>query len=253
MVPDDKKEKKSNDTLDSENLKDFLKLRTEVLKIMASLPRLRIILLLLMFRKLSLSKLSKLLGRTKSTISHHLKKLSDLGIIITTTKDARGSIDAKVYELIPGFLEKFNLDFDELEKMDKLKRKEILHLAILNDKWQFEVIKSLYEQSVLYYDAIDDINIKSKLDSIEDFKNLHFKTPIQYDFWFLSEEGRKAYEKLTLEFKSKMKKIIEEEDKTKKLIERPYLILHSFFPLKEIAEYDSEKKQFTKFFKALES
>jgi DNA-binding MarR family transcriptional regulator len=205
-----------------------------------------------MFRKLSLSKLSKLLGRTKSTISHHLKKLSDLGIIITTTKDARGSIDAKVYELIPGFLEKFVLNFEELQKLDDDTREDILHFAILNDKWQFEVIKSLYEQSVLYYDAINDIHSDSKFQTLKEFQNLHFKTPINYDFWFLSEEGRKAYEELAEEFRTKMRKIIENEDKDKKLIQRPYFVLHSFFPLKEIAKYDSEKKQFTKFFKALE-
>jgi DNA-binding transcriptional ArsR family regulator len=265
----------SNDKPEKINL-DYLKLRIEVLKLMSSLPRLRIILLLIIFRRLSLSKLNRLLGRTKSTITHHLKFLDELGIITTTKENGRGSIDAKVYELVPGFLDKFTFNLDQLISYDlePEKKKELFHYAVLNDKWIFEAIKSIYEQSILYYDAIDYRNMRKELnkkfefanqehvenntqlqkdlESFEEFQKYHFQTPINYEFWFLSEKGRKKYDELFKKFKSELKGIIEQENKEENEVIRPYLILHSFFPMREIAEYDSEKNEFRKFFEALE-
>ncbi len=88
-------------------LEKVLKLRSNTLELMFSNTRLRMVLLLLIHRRLSLSKLSTLLGRSKSTVSHHLKKLDDLNILKVSRRDARGSIDAKVYELTSRFLEKY--------------------------------------------------------------------------------------------------------------------------------------------------
>ena len=81
------------------------------MKLMSSLTRFRILLLLLIYPKISLSEFSKLLSRTKSTIHHHLKKFDDLGILKTSRKSVPSYIDAKIYKLKPDFLKIINLNY----------------------------------------------------------------------------------------------------------------------------------------------
>ncbi len=235
--------------MSSDNSNSDLRLRIEVLKLMDNITRLRIILAILIFRKISLTKLSELLGRAKSTITHHIKKLETLGVIKSTRKEARGSIDAKFYELIPGFLEK-----SSIEQQQNITRKKNNHFseAISNDILFFKVIKILFEQVILYYEAIFNKNKKSQAKSFNEFQDSHFKIPLEYDFWFLSENGYKAYIEMNEMYKSELKEIIRKENIEKKDSVRPYLVLNTFFPLLQIIEYDSELKEFRKFFQALE-
>ncbi|MFX1569315.1 MAG: ArsR family transcriptional regulator [Promethearchaeota archaeon] len=219
-----------------------LRQRIETLKLMESLTRLRLILALLIFRKLSLTELSNLLGRVKSTLTHHIKKLEQLQIIKSTRKEARGSIDAKVYELIPGFLERLHIDSDKIGL-------DLSNEIILNDLQFFKVIKVMYEQVILYYEAVSK---QKKTKSFKDFRQDHFKSPISYNYWFLSENAHIKYEKLVDEFGNRLKKIIAEDNLKNPEAIRPFLVLHTFFPLKQIIEYDSELNEFRKFFQALE-
>ena len=219
-----------------------LKQRIETLKLMEGLTRLRIILALLIFRKLSLTELSSLLGRVKSTLTHHIKKLEYLQIIKSTRKEARGSIDAKVYELIPGFLEHLHIDSDKIGT-------DIPNEIILSDLQFFKIIKLIYEQVILYYEAVSK---QKKTKSYKDFRQKHFKSPIMYKYWFLSDNARIKYEKLMDEFDNQLKEIIKDDNLKNPEVVRPYLVFHTFFPLKQIIEYDSELNEFRKFFQALE-
>ena len=219
-----------------------LKQRIETLKLMESLTRLRIILALLIFRRLSLTELSNLLGRVKSTLTHHIKKLEHLEIIKSTRKEARGSIDAKVYELIPGFLERIHIDSDK-------NRLDLSNEIIQNDLQFFKIIKVLYDQAILYYEAVSK---QKKTKSFKDFRQDHFKSPIIYKYWFLSDEARAKYEDLMEEFDNRLKEIIAEDNLKNSEAIRPFLLLLTFFPLQQIIEYDSELNEFRKFFQALE-
>ena len=219
-----------------------LKQRIETLKLMESLTRLRIILALLIFRRLSLTELSNLLGRVKSTLTHHIKKLEHLEIIKSTRKEARGSIDAKVYELIPGFLERIHIDSDK-------NRLDLSNEIIQNDLQFFKIIKVLYDQAILYYEAVSK---QKKTKSFKDFRQDHFKSPIIYKYWFLSDEARAKYEDLMEEFDNRLKKVIAEDNLKNSEAIRPFLLLLTFFPLQQIIEYDSELNEFRKFFQALE-
>ena len=216
--------------------------RIETLKLMESLTRLRIILALLIFRRLSLTELSNLLGRVKSTLTHHIKKLEHLEIIKSTRKEARGSIDAKVYELIPGFLERIHIDSDK-------NRLDLSNEIIQNDLQFFKVIKVIFEQAILYYEAVSK---QKKTKSFKDFSQDHFKSPISYKYWFLSDEAKIKYEDLMEEFDNRLKKVIAEDNLKNPEAIRPFLLLHTFFPLRQIIEYDSELNEFRKFFQALE-
>lgn len=222
--------------------------RIEVLKLMDNITRLRIILSILIFKKISLTNLSELLGRAKSTITHHIKKLENLGVIKSTRKEARGSIDAKVYELIPGFLQKipFGKQYLKGELNDDFTE------SVSNDLLFFKIIKLLFEQVILYYEAISIKNIKSKPKSFKEFQNSHFKLPLNYDFWFLSEKAYEEYKDLHERFRIELKKIISKESLEDNDSIRPFLVLNTFFPLLQIIEYDSELKEFREFYQALE-
>jgi DNA-binding transcriptional ArsR family regulator len=219
--------------------------RIEILALMESLTRLRIILALLIFRKVSLAELSNLLGRAKSTLTHHIKKLENYDIIKSTRKDARGSIDAKVYELIPGFLERLKID-----PVIERENQDLFDDAIQNDLHFFKVIKVIYDQAIQYYEAVSNKN--KKLRSMQDFHQNHFKTSIDYKYWLLSEDVCKKYQELRKKFDKQFKEIIAEDNAKNPDAIRPYLVLNTFFPLMQIIEYDSELNEFRKFFQALE-
>lgn len=238
--------------MDQNYSKKNLKLRIEVLRLMESLTRLRIILSLLIFKKVSLTKLSQLLGRAKSTITHHMGILDNLGLIKSTRKEARGSIDAKIYELSPNFLEKLYLETDKITLSKPSKDREVLNDVMLNDMLFFKIIKILFEQAILYYEGLISKSMKFKPKIYKDFQDKHFKTLINYDFWFLSEKGREFYEERITKFKKELEDIIHQENLESKEVIRPYLVLNTFFPLLQIIEYDSELKEFRKFFQALE-
>lgn len=233
------------------DLKKDLTPRIEILRLMDNLPRLRIILALIIFRKISLTKLSDLLGRAKSTITHHIKKLENLGIIKVTRREARGSIDANVYELIPEFLDIISSKFEESVIEKHLYDKNLKDI-ISNDILFLKILKILNEQVILYYDAILRKNIKSKPKSFKEFQDSHFKIPLSYDYLFLSEQGREKYEDLYKKFYEDLKEIIKKENMEKGENTRPYLIVSVFYPILQLIEYDSELKEFRKFFQALE-
>jgi len=233
------------------DLKKDLTPSIEILRLMDNLPRLRIILALIIFRKISLTKLSDLLGRAKSTITHHIKKLENLGIIKVTRREARGSIDANVYELIPEFLDIISSKFEESVIEKHLYDKNLKDI-ISNDILFLKILKILNEQVILYYDAILRKNIKSKTKSFKEFQDSHFKIPLSYDYLFLSEQGREKYENLYKKFYEDLKEIIKKENMEKGENIRPYLIVNVFYPILQLIEYDSELKEFRKFFQALE-
>ena len=222
--------------------------KIEVLKLMDNITRLRIILSILIFNKISLTNLSELLGRAKSTITHHIKKLENLGVIKSTRKEARGSIDAKVYELIPGFLQKIS----DRKQSFKGELIDDFTEVVSNDLLFFKVIKLLFEQVILYYEAISNKKIKSKPKSFKDFQNSYFKLPLNYDFWFLSEKAYKEYKDLYKNFKIELKKIISNENLENNDSIRPFFVLNTFIPLLQLIEYDSELKEFRKFYQALD-
>ena len=238
--------------MDQNYSKKNLKRRIEVLGLMESLTRLRIILSLLMFKKVSLTKLSKLLGRAKSTITHHMEILDNLGLITSTRKDARGSIDAKVYELSPKFLEKLYLETDKITLFKLSKDRDVLNDIMLSDMLFFKIIKILFDQAILYYDGIISKDMKVKPNIFKDFQDKHFKNQINYDFWLLSEKGREIYEDRIKKIKKELDNITHQENLESKEVVRPYLVLNTFFPLLQMIEYDSELKEFRKFFQTLE-
>lgn len=229
-----------------------LKKRSEVLELINSVPRLRIILLLIIYGKLSLTKLSNLLGRTKSTASHHLKKLDQINILKTSTKDSRGSIDAKVYELIKEFNPFETLNIAEIELLRDDLKSQILNLSLENNVRLLKVLKLLYNQVELYYDALESEKPKKAEDTLKQVKKEYLKSPFKYNLWFVSDQTLEKYQELFNEFKEKLDQLIQTEIDENRDVLRSNLIIHNLFPIQEIIKYDPDTEHFMEFFKALE-
>ncbi|MBD3215946.1 MAG: ArsR family transcriptional regulator [Candidatus Lokiarchaeota archaeon] len=234
------------------NLINTLKTRSDILELIDSIPRLRIILLLIIYDKLSLTKLSNLLGRTKSTASHHLKKLDHLDILKISTKDSRGSIDAKVFELIEDFNPFETLNMEDVELLRDDLKDRILNLSLENNVKLLKVLKLLYEQIELYYHALESERPKQAQESLRKVKKEYLKSPFKYNIWFVSDNTLEKYKTLFKEFKGKLENLIQEELESDENTVRSNLIIHNLFPIQEIIKYDPETEHFLEFFKALE-
>ena len=221
---------------DSKPLTDKYKQRIHTLSLLNDLTRLRLILLLIVFRKLSLTELSSLLGRVKSTTSHHLKKFSD--IIKVSTKKERGTTDSNIYELVPDFLEKLSVNFEDLEKLQKEENKQLFHYIIQNDITFFQLIINIFDLINQIYKFIDDSSSIEKSDSEIKSQDVYLDNRIKYNAWFLTEEGKKSYEKLIKDFNLKMLDIIEEDEKSRNKEPRSYLALNTFIPLEKMIQFD---------------
>lgn len=221
---------------DSKTQIDKYKRRIHTLTLLNDLTRLRLILLLIVFRKLSLTELSTLLGRVKSTTSHHLKKFSD--IIKISTEKQRGKTDSNIYELVPDFLEKLSVNSEDLRKIKKEENIPLFHNVIQNDIKFFELIVSIFDLINQIYKFIDDSRSMEKSDSGIKSQNVYLDNRIKYNAWFLTEKGKESYDKLIKEFNQKMREIIEQDERNLEKDPRSYLALNTFIPLEKIIQFD---------------
>ena len=221
---------------DSKKLIDKYKRRIDTLSFLSDLTRLRLILLLIVFRKLSLTGLSTLLGRVKSTTYHHLKKFSE--VLEKSTKKERGTTDSNIYELVPNFLEKLSVNVEDLKNIQKEDNKHLFHYVIQNDIKIIELIISIFDLIKQTYKFIDESSSKVKSESNINSQDIYLGNRIRYNAWFLTEEGKQSYEKLIKEFNQKMLEIVEKDEKAQNIDPRSYLILNTFIPLEKIIRFD---------------
>ncbi|TXT62756.1 MAG: hypothetical protein BAJALOKI1v1_860005 [Promethearchaeota archaeon] len=240
-----------DEELNAEALITNLELWSKITELMDSNSVLRIIFLLLMYKKLSLRELSDILGRTKATISHHLSKIKDINLLTITTEDARGSIDAHIYSLRPEFYDMLNYDFTKLKRFKAEELKKIFRYNILKDKGNFKVFKSLLDRANQFYEDFEQFKSEKEEVSFDEIKKFYFNNLINYKIWFLSEEGREKLEKINEEYQKQIENILK-EDKEKKgkkeKSDKSFLLLNFVIPLKNLIEYDQKDKQFLQFF-----
>jgi DNA-binding MarR family transcriptional regulator len=205
--------KKSKLTLEFTKLEKIIDKKTEIVSLLKNTTRLRLILILLIFKKLSLTRLSNLLGRTKAAVSRHLKKFEQLGFIITTRRKARGSIDAKIYELKPSFIKIISIvskDFLSFQEKNKLRT---MNYALKNEIQFYELFKSILEHITLYYRAINDYIMKTKLESSDALKGFDINNLMDNQILVLTEKQKKEYDNLMIEFQEKLTEIISNKKK----------------------------------------
>ncbi|MBD3196239.1 MAG: hypothetical protein GF317_14370 [Candidatus Lokiarchaeota archaeon] len=229
-----------------------LRLKVEVMKLLNTVSCLRIMLILLVYGKQSLAQLKEKIGRSKATITHHMKKFEDLGIIKTSRMDARGSIDAKAYEIIPDFKNLISLDMEDIKLLSAKEQKEVLTFLVIRDKWLFEILRNVFQLSSLYYEGLIEDFLKFKITNFDVFKKNYMENLPKCDLLFLDENSKKKYEDLWVKFREDMKNVLDARENNDKNPARPYFMVNSLIPLEEILQFDPETTKFIRFFKVFD-
>ncbi len=245
-------EEKNKDELKFEDMLNDLKIQTEIFKFMNNITRFRIISFLLISPRISLSNLHKKLARSKSTVTHHLEKIESSNILKTSTTSAQGSIDAKIYELIPKLILLNSFNPKELKKL-KLNEKTKLILQVLSrDNALFEVLRYILEEATLINKGIEKTLTEDKI-LMDESSELSLDNLIDYNILLLSKNQYKKYLDLYSKFMNEVKEVIKQGSNDKENEEKPHLVLHSKIKLEDLAKFDKEKDSFRKFFNALDN
>ncbi len=245
---------KKNDEMDDKELKAIinqLKEDIEILELMNGDTPLRIILFLLIFSEVSLTKMSSLVGKVKSTITHHLKKLDKNKLLEVTEKDARGSIDSKIFSLKKNFLQNTALDPNRLKNLKEEDLKQIIQYLMVKNSLFLKTMSQIFERASKFYQDFNALTSTIEKGSFDDYLKLFFYNLFEYELCFLDEKSYKEYEEITKQFKEQLREIIKKNHEESDVIEKPYLLFHSLFPIEKLTKYDAESKKMLKFFDSL--
>ncbi|MHA2038777.1 MAG: winged helix-turn-helix domain-containing protein [Promethearchaeota archaeon] len=193
--------------------------------------------LLLMYPELSFTDLSKKMGRSKSTIHPHLKKLEEVGIVYVAREEHRGGNPAKYYS--------YNRESGRkspVGKIDKSKgvNEDIAQKIITTEKNKMVVLKGVIEMYIKFWDLLganleEAPRIIEKMPSImADYADTRFfLTKEEYELWW------KKYFKLSVEFG----KYLGEESIKNPSSEKSFYFFATFLPLKQIYEKTRFKEE----------
>ncbi|MHA1748287.1 MAG: winged helix-turn-helix domain-containing protein [Promethearchaeota archaeon] len=210
----------------SKNLKEKEAAFIKFIQLLEDTTRMKIFLLFLLYKRLSLTQLSEAIHRTKPAITHQINKFIDIGIIRVIKLPVQGSTTANYYELIGHFFSHAVDREDPSKLIPKKIIKEMEVLQIRAEKEAFKFTSNIYAQIAKIY---EDIEKRAK--KIEE----HFGNNIPPFNLTISPLTRKAiqvYNKEMIKVNSKISKIMNEENK-KDFVERPYIYITTIFPLKE--------------------
>ncbi len=195
---------------------------SSIINVLKSEIRFRIFTLFNLYPELSLTELTDILSRSKSTIHHHLEKLMGAGLIeVSREEKVRGNILKKFFSLKPGYQKMLENTDSSLE----------------------EVNKDMFDFYVTYLNsAIRILKFYKKFfEKLEKEKKgyEHLKEFMQEDdgfstmFFFNKEQFKKAMQ-LYKEFADKLNKIDIEFNGIQ--VEKPYFVFTYGMPLKQVIE-----------------
>ncbi|MFX0094356.1 MAG: ArsR/SmtB family transcription factor [Candidatus Hodarchaeota archaeon] len=205
--------------------------------------RLNILMLLMIYRELSLTQISNLLGKSKSTISRHTRKLIELRLIKSHTKEDEiqaGNIKRKYYAITKDFLQ----DEDEGIVPDLLKSitepNDLLNaiLGICNaQKALFLLVQRITEISRAPFENLSErmLGYSSDLETLGGVLQKLFnssKDLPDVSVAFLNEKQFTKYLGLKLELERGLTEIMKEDNGS----ERPYLVIGLSTPIKNLLE-----------------
>lgn len=207
-----------------------LQLYIELLKLSMNDTRLRGMLLMFINQQVSLTEFSTILGRSKSTILHHLKKFEELGLIKRINKFYQSEFD---------FLSIANLNLQDIENLNIDQTDEIDNLLFNKDLHTLEMIKEIYKQAITTYNYLKQ---EKNSQHLEFWK----KNPIHTDLLLLDDEDLQEFENLKNKFKEylRQKNSTREQNSETSLKKYSYFAVNSIFPVRELTKFDADKKEF---------
>ena len=209
----------------------------DMLKTLNSKSRLRILLFLFIYRKLSLTELSQRLGKTKNTVIYHIKRMVNYGIIQEEDEKIPNSIKPiKVYRLNPDLYKQIFTPFGDLAD---LSNNEIMEYSKNVFQWNsllFETMRGFLKELSDFYSENEP-----NLHNIESTVAFHENHQTPRDLIPLSEQGYKEY---MINYQVMMEKTVnflEKESKCQGELIRPFLAFNVVLPIKTLVERESLK------------
>ncbi|MHA1775915.1 MAG: hypothetical protein DRO88_02760 [Promethearchaeia archaeon] len=210
-----------------------------IVKTLNSKSRLEALLLLFIYRKLSLTRISELMQKSKNTIIYHMKMLREHGLILELNeKEAHSIKPIKYFILHPDFHKKL---YEPFEKLDTASPSEILDYSRTVFKYNillFETIREFLHRLGEFY-AKNQQRIQSEVEAL----NFHQSHQVPRDLIPLSEA---AFQRYLQDYQELMRKTLayidKEQSKSTQLI-HPYLAFNMVFPLKTLFEFRTNKSK----------
>ncbi len=190
-----------------------------ILKLLKNSTRFQIFLLLLQQKSLSHTELSRELGLTKSTISTHMKKMASTGLIRSRKVPAKGSIDAKEYEINNKILTHL---FEPLKSIPNLPLGKKLEM----ENHLFSFVKVVYDHALANYER-----------QSPDYA-------IEQSILFLTQEEYQNFKESSLSWSEVKKGSVSDSS----YLAKTHIVFLSSFPIEDLIE----KKGFKAFQEALE-
>jgi DNA-binding transcriptional ArsR family regulator len=215
----------------------------EMLKTLNSKPRLRILLFLFIYRKLSLTELSERLGKTKNTVIYHIKRMVHYGIIHEEDEKIPNSIKPiKVYRLNSDLYKQIFTPFGDLRD---LSNNEIMEYSKNVFQWNillFETIREFLRELGDFYTQNEP-----SLHDIESTLAFHKNHQTPRDLIPLSEQGYLEYVKNYKELIERTVNFLEKEAEDNEELIRPFLAFNIILPIKTLVDFRTKKGEKRKF------
>ncbi|MFW9878083.1 MAG: winged helix-turn-helix domain-containing protein [Candidatus Thorarchaeota archaeon] len=199
-----------------------------IVEILRSKTRFQIWNFLTIYRELSILDLSRRIGKSKSTIYEHLKKMMDAGFVqISREEKSRSNIKRKYYSWVKKEYEidkpeKYSEEYCK-SKIDFLRSFAVLNQSILRNWIDFlESLEKKIEKGNLEEVIMIFKSLVEKSDVIEPYHSIAFYTPENAQFFY--KKIRDLY------------KEIPDEDETKS-DENPYYGGMMLLPIRLILDY----------------
>ena len=96
-------------------LKADLKNRSDTIDAINNTTKIRILLLLWIYKEQSIKALCTKLGKSRPTVTGHLEGLEEAGLLDKREEKSRGKYNRKIYSVIPDIIKYTRLGFDFLK------------------------------------------------------------------------------------------------------------------------------------------
>ncbi|MFX0092250.1 MAG: hypothetical protein ACFFBD_10850 [Candidatus Hodarchaeota archaeon] len=204
--------------------------------------RLTLLMLLMVYRELSLTQISNLSKRSKTTIVRHTNKLIELGLIESYTKvneKRAGNLKRKYFRIVKDYAQppEDGIISDLFRSIDPEDLPNTILKVCNAQKALFFIVQSITKMSQdLYQKLVDSVsqypsNEISLRIPLQNLLNPPEELPDAF-LYFLSETQFQKYTNLKSEFESRLKDIMDEDIGS----ERPYLIVDLSIPIKKLLD-----------------
>jgi predicted transcriptional regulator len=217
-------------------LKAQLKNQSNVIDAINNTTKIRILLLLWIYKEQSIKGLCAKLGKSRPTVTGHLEGLDEAGLLEKHEEKSRGKYNRKIFSVRPNIIEATRLGFDFL-KLPPDDIIEILSHDLKSDAKTIEIIKKILKDLPPYYEELER-KLHELTPTRENLEDFYFRKHVNYYVELLDEEEFEFYFEKYRELLKDLANFRKERKKPKKptKTDKHYTVLDIILPIKEIQE-----------------